>query len=144
MKDMLTLNATDVRKEFSKTVDIAIREKPQFIKRTRDYLMLADLNFIDEILGAYQFTANRYLEADGSVTLSLNEMDLAENAENEASAKQKLAQSIMEYAEEYYDEFNLWNAAPNRKKHLPYVFKALIIDNAHKLGDLIQCQNGEN
>lgn len=144
MNDMLTLNATDVRKGFSQTIDIAIRQKPQFIKRTRDYLFLADIKFLDNILSAYKFTANKFTEDDGSVSLSLNEIDLAENAETFDLAKKKLAKSIIEYAEDFYNEFSVWSIAPNRKKHIPFVFKALIIDDADKIGELIQCQDGEN
>lgn len=144
MNDMLTLNATDFRKEFSQTIDSAVREKPQFIKRTRDHLMLADVDFIDAILSAYNFTAKKYIEDDDSVTLSLNEIDLAENGGTEKEARKKLAESIIEYAEDFYNEFELWSAAPNRRDHIPFVFKALIIDDTDKIGDLIQCQNGEN
>ncbi len=141
---MLALNATDVRKEFSRTIDNTIREKPQFIRRTRDYLFLADIKFLDDLLSAYNFSANKFVEDDGSITLSLNEIDLVENAETEELARKKLAQSIVEYAEDFYNEFNFWSVAPNRKKHIPLVFKALIIDSADKIGELIQCQNGEN
>lgn len=141
---MLSMNATDFRKEFSQTIDSAIREKPQFIKRTRDHLLLADIRFLDDVLSAYSFTAKKYVEDDGSVTLSLNEIDLAENAETEEAAREKLARSIIEYAEDFYKEFDLWSAAPNRKKHIPFVFKALITDDAKKIGELIQCQNGES
>jgi hypothetical protein len=144
MNDMFILNATDFRKEFSQTIDSAIREKPQFIKRTRDHLFLADFKFIDTLLSAYTFTAKRYVEDDGSVTLSLNEIDLAENSETDEAAKMKLAKSILQYAEDYYNEFEIWNAAPNRKGHIPFVFKALLIDDVKKIGELIQCQDGEN
>lgn len=144
MNDMLVRNATDVRNDFSQIIDITIREKPQFFKRTRDYLFLSDIRFLDTLLSAYDFTAQKYREDDGSVTLSLNEIDLAENADTEESAKRKLAQSIIEYAEDFYNEFNTWSAAPNRKKHIPLVFKALTIDDVDKIGELIQCQNGES
>lgn len=96
------------------------------------------------ILSAYEFTASKYIEDDGSVTLSLNEIDLAENAETEDLAKKKLAGSIIEYAEDFYNDFNYWSIAPNRKSHIPFVFKALIIDDVDKFGELIKCQNGEN
>lgn len=33
---------------------------------------------------------------------------------------------------------------PNRKKHIPYIFKALIIANPEKIGDMLQCQDGKN
>lgn len=141
---MLTMNATDVRKEWSSVVDGVIRDKPTFIKRTRDRMWLSNLDTMSEILAAYQFTADRYVEEDGSVTLSLNEIDLVENAMTETAAKQLLAESIMEYAMEYYNNYSYWSAAPNRKKHIPYIFKALIMDDVEELGESIVCQDGEN
>lgn len=144
MKLMLTLNATDVRRDWSAVMECAIREKPQFIKRTRDYMVLADLELFEDLLSAYQYTADRFTEEDGTVTLSLNELDLAENAQTEAEARQLLGRSILDYAEDFYNEFALWSASPNRKTHIPYVLKALIIDDAGKIGDLISCQAGKN
>lgn len=142
---MLTLNATDVRKDWSEVVDKVVREKPLFMKRTRDYLMLSDLDFMQSLLDAYHFTAQKETEDDGSVTLSLNELDLVENGKTEDEAKRKLAKSILEYSESFYQDFHYWSTAPNRKAHIPYVFKALILGDAEKIGELITiCQNGKN
>ena len=55
-----------------------------------------------------------------------------------------MAKEILEYAEDFYKEFNYWSIAENRKSHIPYVFKALIVDDIQKIGDLIICQNGES
>jgi hypothetical protein len=143
MKDMVTLNATDVRKDWSLFIDKAVREKPQFFKRTRDYLMLSDLNFMEALLSEYKYNAEKFVETDNSITISLKIMDLVENGETEEQAKNKLAQSILEYAKDFYNDFNYWSSAPNRKNHIPYVFKALILDDIQKIGDLIQCQNGK-
>lgn len=144
MRDMLTLNATDVRKEWSTVIDNTIREKPQFIRRTRDYMMLADIEFLSILLENYKFTATKYKEEDGSITLELNEIDLIVNAENLENAKLKMAQEILEYAEDFYNEFNIWSIAPNRKAHIPYIFKVLILDDIDKIGELISCRNGKN
>ncbi len=144
MNIMFTLNATDVRRDWSAVLDSAIREKPQFIKRTRDFMVLADIKFLENLLLAYRFTADRFQEEDGSITLSLNEIDLLENAKTEKEARELLGKSILSYAEDFYNEFTLWSIAPNRKSHIPYVLKALIIDNAGKIGDSIECQAGKN
>lgn len=141
---MMVTSATEVRKEWSSVLDSVVRDKPQFIKRTRDKMWLSNLEIMGEILDAYKFTAEKYIEDDGSVTLSLNEIDLVENASTEAEAKNLLAQSIMEYAEEYYNNFSYYNAAPNRKKHVPYIFKALIMDDIMKIGECIECHDGKN
>ena len=143
MIDMLALNATDVRKNWSEVSDSVIREKPRFIKKTRDYMMLSNMDFIANLLNGYEFSAKKYIEEDGSVTLSLNEIDLVENAPTEEEAISVLSNSILEYAVDFYKEFNYWSAAPNKKKEIPYVFKALIMDDVSKIGECIKCQVGE-
>jgi hypothetical protein len=141
---MLALNATEVRKDWSSVVDGVVRDRPTFIKRTRDRMWLSNLDTMAEILSAYQFTAERYVEDDGSVTLSLNEIDLVENAATESEARRLLAQSILEYAAEYYENYSFYSKAPNRKKHVPYIFKALIMDDVDELGESIICRDGKN
>lgn len=144
MINMLMEQATTVRKEWSATCDSVIHDKPKFIKRTRDKMWFSDLDTVMEILEIYQFTAQRFVEDDGSITLSLNEIDLVENGENEGEARLSLAKSILEYSLDYYNDYAIYSHSPNRKKHIPYIFKALIIDNPDKLGGMIICQDGRN
>lgn len=141
---MLMEQATAVRKEWSAACDSVMRQRPKFIRRTRDKMWLSSLDTMSEILEAYQFTAARYREEDGSVTLSLNEIDLVENGADEPEARRKLAQAILDYALDYYNEYEVYSRSPNRKQHIPYIFKALILDDPEQLGALLQCRDGEN
>ena len=141
---MLMEKATTVRKEWSAVCDSVIHNKPKFIKRTRDKMWFSNLETMSEILEAYQFTAKKFIEEDASVTLSLNEIDLVENGKDEQEARLNLANAILEYSMEYYNEYEMYSHSPNRKKHIPYIFKALIIDNSEKIGEIIQCQDGKN
>lgn len=141
---MLTMNATEVRKEWSSVVDGVVRERPVLVKRTRDKIFLSDVQTMAEILNAYQFTADRFVEVDDSITLSLNEIDLIENAATEVEAKLLLAQSIAEYATEYYEHYAVYSKAPNRRAHIPYVFKALLTEDVNLLGESILCRDGKN
>ena len=136
------LNATDVRKDWSTVVDNTIRVKPQFFKRTRDFLFMSDLRFVEDLLYDYSYTANMMVEEDGSVTLELNEIDLVENGKDEAEARKKLAAAIMKYSKDFCNDFSYWSSAPNRKVHLPYVFKAIAIGDVQKIGESIKCQAG--
>lgn len=141
---MLMEQATTVRKEWSAVCDSVMHEKPKFIKRTRDKMWFSSLETMNDILQIYQFTATKYIEEDGSVTLSLNEIDLIENGSNEQEARFMLGKSVLDYSMEYYSEYEIYSHSPNRKGHIPYVFKALIVDDPVKIGDMIQCQNGKN
>ena len=141
---MLMEQATAVRKEWSAFCDSVIHNKPKFISRTRDKMWFSNLETMSEILEIYQFTADKYIEKDGSVTLSLREIDLVENGKDEGEARLNLGKSILEYSIDYYNEYELYSHSSNRKKHIPYIFKALIIDNPEKIGDMLQCQDGKN
>lgn len=141
---MVVEQSTDVRKEWSAVCDSVIHDKPKFIKRTRDLMWFSSLETMSEILAAYTFTAQRFTEPDGSVTLSLNEIDLVENGTDEADARLMLGSSILEYAVEYYENYNFYSHSVNRKKHIPYIFRALIMEDPRKIGDAIVCHDGKN
>lgn len=136
-------SATEVRKEWSLFFDKAVREKPVFIKRTRDNAVLVDLRFMDILLEEYRYECTKYIEKDGTITLSTDVLDLVENGDTEENAKEKMAASILEYAKEFYGEYELWSNASNRKNHIPYVFKALLLNDIGKIGDFIVCRDGE-
>lgn len=144
MIDMLMEKATDVRKDWSSICDSVIHDKPKFIKRTRDKMWFSNLDTMAEILEAYTYTAKRLVEEDASITLSLNEIDLIENAPNESSARYALGNAILEYAMEYYNDYAFYSRSPNRKGHVPYIFKALIMDDPQQIGESILCQDGKN
>lgn len=141
---MLMEQATKIRKEWSAACDSVIHNKPKFIKRTRDRMWFSNLETMEEILKAYKFTAKRFIEEDGSVTLSLCEIDLVENGANEQEARLKMGKSILEYATDYYNEYELYSHAPNRKHHVPYIFKALIMDDPKQIGEEVECHVGKN
>lgn len=144
MIDMLMEKATDVRKDWSSICDSVIHDKPKFIKRTRDKMWFSNLDTMAEILEAYLFTAKRFIEEDGSVTLSLNEIDLIENGSDDSSVRYALGHAILEYSMEYYNDYAFYSRSPNRKGHVPYIFKALIMDNPQQIGESILCQDGKN
>ena len=135
---MYAINATDVRRYWSAIMENAIREKPQFIKRTRDYMVLTDVKLMENLLTAYRFTAKKTTGRDGLITLALNELNLSATAPNEDDARMQLGKSILNYAENFYNEYVLWSAAPDTKNHIPYVLKALIFDDAEKIADSIE------
>ena len=139
---MLAINATKARNEWSSVVESVIREKPTFIKRTRDYLFLSDISVLEKILSAYSFHAETLIEDDGSITLSLDEIDLTENAPDMQGAICKLAEAILEYSKDYYSEFTFWSRG-DRKLHIPYVLKTLILNDIDMIGDLIKCRRGK-
>lgn len=138
------ISATNLRKDLSLVIDNVVHEKPVVIKRTRDYVWMMENNFLKKLLEPYMLSAYNEYEEDGSVTVCLKEIDLAENADTKEEAIEKLYSSIVEYSEEYYNDYQVFGEAFNRKGHFPYVIKALILNKENKIGDMIQWQLGKN
>ena len=136
------INATDVRKNWSVTVDNVAHERPAYVKRTHDNVAIFSINTLNLMLAGYHFNAKKYKEKDGSVTLSSVDLDIVVNDVNEEAAKRRLAEYIKEYAEEFYYEYSYWSKAPNRQSHIPYVFKALTLDTETVMEDIV-CRNGK-
>ena len=139
---MLAINATKARNEWSSVVESVIREKPVFIKKTRDYLFLSDMDVLEKLLSVYSFHAKILPEDDGTITLSLDEIGLIENAPDLPGAVSALSAAILEYSEDFYKEFSYWSRGSG-KSHIPYVIKALILNDINKIGDLIECRHGK-
>lgn len=141
--DMLAINATDVRKNWSAVTDAAIRIRPQFITKTRDSLLLASIDCLKDILGQYVYNAERFRENDGSITISLVDLDIVENAPTYEKAIEAISISILEYATEFYEEYELWSKAPNRKAHIPFIMKAIVLGEPKKIEEYIICRAGK-
>ena len=102
-----------------------------------ELMFLSDLEQLENLLSSYSFHADVLHEEDGSTTLSLDEIDLVENGDDEKEALNKLSQAIIEYAEDYYNDYLYW-ARGDRIKHIPYVIKALILNNVEKIGKSVK------
>jgi len=139
---MVAISAVQVRNEWTSMVDMVMHEKPQFIKQSHGYMFLTDFNVLEYLLSAYTFNAKTLLEDDGSVTIILDEIDLVENGQDEQEAQAKLARAILEYSEDYYNDFAYWSKGSN-VSHIPYVFKSLMLNDVAKIGELIKCRRGE-
>lgn len=134
---MQTINATDVRKEFSQFIDTVVREKPVVIKRNRDHVLSISLEQTVNLLTDYHFHMNIFNEEDGSTTATLNELDLIINTMDKGNMKNLMAQEILDYAEDYFEQFNLYYNSPNRQKHFPYVLKAILANNLEEVEGFI-------
>ena len=76
-------------------------------------------------LASLKITVSLFTEDDGSVTGVVEELDLVENAPSGEKCITSLIKEMKNYAEDFYNEFEFWSSAPNRKNHIPYVLKIL-------------------
>ena len=139
----ITLNATDVRNNWSQFNDDVIRNGPRFVKRNRDTWAAISFEHIKEIFSIFTLEAEFIHEEDGTVTATLKGFDFVENGENQKEALDLLIDELVDYAFEYQKNFNLYFNSPNRHAHFPYVMNVLSQDDKEGIKALIQCRVGE-
>ncbi len=140
---MLTINATDMRKNFGGYIDEIVRTKPIFVKRSRDYFMGISIEMAKDMVRDVVFSVDKYIEEDGSVTLSLDGFDILANEKNETLAIHSLIRDLREYALEYYEDIEFWTSDLNRRKQMRYILKVLLNDD-NELKESFICQAGKN
>lgn len=136
-------NASDVRKNWSMTIDSVVHNRPAFINRTHDYLALLDSRLLAAAFKDYKFHVKLEKEVDGSITGFVKDLDLVENAPSKDECLHSLVDAMKDYALDYYAEFNYWSKAPNRSSHIPYVLKLLVSNDDMIMEDIV-CQSGKN
>lgn len=95
-------------------------------------------------LDEYKFTSELFLEENKTFTLSLNEIDLIVNAENLDAAKRLMAEEILDYAKDFYEEYDIWSKDLNRQRHITYIQKALKINDIDEIANSIIITNHES
>ena len=86
---MHAICSSEVRNGWSGVMDSVIRKRPAFIRRTRDFMMLSSIETISALVADVKYVADEFHEEDGSVTLSLRDMDIIANMIMEDGYKPK-------------------------------------------------------
>jgi hypothetical protein len=133
---MQTVNATEVRKNFSYYIDTVVREKPIAVKRNRDVLLFLSDQMVKDLLHNLTFQAQLTKE-DGIIVGTLEGFDIVVYGESEQEVIQKLAEGLLDYAQDYINDFKIFYHAPNRKGHYPYVLKTLLASTIDEIKGFI-------
>ncbi len=132
-----TEQASNVRKEWSFFIDKVLHEKPAIIKRRRDSIAAFSMEHLKTLLSGIKFPVDLKQEQDETWTAMLKNIDLAVNAKTKNEALNQLAKDLMDYANEYMDEFELYYRSRNRKDHFPYIVKVLLQKDQKAVVDLL-------
>ena len=98
---------------------------------------------LKEILLEDKLQITLMTEDDGSVTGVVEQLDITGNAADEDQLIKELADEVIAYAQDYYEEFSYWYSAPNRREHLPYVLAVLACEPDNVVKELFVCQVGK-
>lgn len=126
MPATLYINSTEVRKDFSSTIDRVIHCKPQFVQRTHNRMVMIEEGEFNSLLSNLMIPVKLIKEDDGSFVATNPVIeDVFSVGATKETAINELCKDLIEYAQEYYDDYDLYSKTPNRKSHAPYVMRIL-------------------
>ncbi len=134
------LKFTDARKEFSTLYDeVYIGGKPVIVKRKqKEQVILLNADLQKMLLSAYSLKPEVESEEDGSVTLSLDSLEIYVNDESLEKAVYQLIQDLKMYASDYIQRSQLFLNAPNRRSHFPYILRILLCENDEEIRGMLE------
>lgn len=140
MTMLLELSLTDARKDFSRVFNEVYNAfRPTLITRNKsEELLLMRRDLMKELLSCYSLKPDVIKETDGSITLSLDALDIYVNDASLDSAREQLVEDLKFYAQDYLQRSQLFLHAPNRRGHFPYVLRILLCDTIEELKELLE------
>ncbi|NLI11529.1 exoribonuclease R [Pelotomaculum propionicicum] len=131
---------TNARKTFTDIYDsVWHRHLPVIINRHQnEVVLLLRRELQQDILKVYRLKPEILPEEDGSVTVALNEIDIAVNKPTVDEAVNELVQELKVYAQDYLERLQLFLNAPNRKGHFPYILRVLLCNNDQEIKSLLE------
>ena len=144
MNDYPYISATEARKSFSETIDNAVYHRPQFIKRTRNNVVVMGQELVNRMLNDLKLILT--VEEDNGLYIVYSETleGVLASASDREEAIEAYCRELDEYAHEYYDNFELYSNSPNRKHHLPYILRIACSSSLEDLKGMLECQPGKN
>jgi hypothetical protein len=89
-------------------------------------------------LSPYELTMEHEIGEDGRYYGSLEQIDVVGEGNSLEELKLALANDVIEYAQEYWENLERYIHAPNRKAHYPFVFRIMLQDNAEGVLNFIR------
>lgn len=137
---MLTeIKFTEARNQLSSLYDSVFNTyTPAIIKRKQsEEVAVMRVDLLKGLLSNYNFDLAALSESDGSITLSLDCVELYANADNLEQAMSELVDDLKSYATEFIERSQLFFNAPNRREHFPYLLRVLLCENDTEIRRLL-------
>jgi len=131
---------TAARSSFTELFDsVWHRCLPAVVRRRQaEEVLLLRRDLVGEVLKAYRLRPEVLPEEDGSVTLAVDELELAVNAPTLEGAVKELARELKLYARDYLERLPLFLNAPNRRGHFPYMLRVWLCETDEEIEGLLE------
>jgi antitoxin YefM len=131
---------TEARKDFTSVIDRVQHLLPVVIqprKKSEEPTFLFKQTVVHQLLSEYKFQCTLVDEEEGSYAYWLDPLDIYGYGETKEDAINSLIDDLLLYCEEYTQNPERYLSAPNRKHHLPYVFKVMCCNDPKEIKQML-------
>lgn len=128
--------ADEIKNEFGNFIHTVLNKKPVLFKADNDHIIAMSKSLIMSVFQANTFIS-QFVEENGIITATLQGFDLVVEAKSREEAITKLTVGLIDYAQDYFNDFQLYFDSPNRKEHFPYIIKVLLADSFKQVEEMI-------
>lgn len=144
MNDYGYISSTEVRKNFSDTINNALYSKPQLIRRNRNDVLLVGKDIVFNMLENLRIKL--VIRKDGNTFYTENNVleDIIGWGKTKDEAIEDFINCLDAYAHDYYDNFQVYSKTERGKRDLPYVFRVICSTSLEDIKGMLVCQDGKN
>lgn len=135
-------NSTEIRKNWSETIDLAVRKHPVFIKRNRDLLALLNVKHLEKLLCEHNIYVTVEYTDKGTYAAEIPVFGIFIKADTITGISDSAVNKITEFCNNYFDDLDININLPDRASLFPYVLKVIIaLMNDINIKDLLIIKN---
>jgi len=132
---MIADKSSDVRYNWTEFIDTVIHQSPKFVQHDgQDVFMAINFEYLNVLLKdvRYMVEIDYDQEADEYIA-TMSGFWFVEEGKTKNEAIRKLAKQLVDYAQDYFKEFDIHFYATNLKPQFSQVIKALITMNIEEV-----------
>ena len=133
---MKSINVTDARKDMSSFFDSVIHEKPLILKRRKYEAVLVEKSLMSMMLEYAKINVSS-MESEKKWIYRASDLDVFGEGESKVDALNALCETLINYANEVYDNFMFYYYGQNIKSKLPYIFNILLCESIEDVKNIL-------
>lgn len=144
MNDYGYISSSEVRKNFSETINNALYSKPQLIKRNKNDILLVGKDIVFNMLENLRIKLIIKKDKDMYYTENNVMEDIIGWGNTKEEAINDFVNFLDAYAHDYYENFQVYSKTERGKRDLPYVFRVICSTSMEDVKSMLICQDGKN
>ena len=132
---MIADKSSDVYCNWTEFIDTVIHQSPKFVQHDgQDVFMAINFEYLNVLLESVRYVVEiDYDQEENEYIATMDGFWFVEAGKTKNEAIHKLAEQLVDYAQDYFKELDRHFHAPNLKRQFPQIIKALVTTDIEEI-----------